>query len=195
MGRAVDTYITYQFIRILTLKWEEMPAYKYGIIDDKGKLLRKYSTLRTNDEKDSYTIFHRVVWNLKRILEKLPFGRTKLASYAAGLFLLKEKVDSKSQLENNFKDFLLEEGLDSLIEKEILKIELNDSVIKKGEYVLLINNFNQKEGDIIEVIEDTTPSHNIFGMDVYSAKLKKSGEDIMFSKNDVKRLLGGNHAY
>lgn len=195
MGRAVDTYITYQFIRILTLTWEEMPAYKYGIIDDKGKLLRKYSTLRTNDEKDSYTIFHRVVWNLKRILEKLPFGRTKLASYAAGLFLLKEKVDSKSQLENNFKDFLLEEGLDSQIEKEILKIELNDSVIKKGEYVLLINNFNQKEGDIIEVIEDTRPSHNIFGMDVYSAKLKKSGEDIMFSKNDVKRLLGGNHAY
>lgn len=195
MGRAVDTYITYQFIKILTSKWEDMPAYKHGIIDEKGKLLRKYSTLKNSEEKDSYTIFHRVVWNLKRILEKLPFGRTRLASYAAGLFLLKEKVDPRHEIENNFKDFLLEEGLDDKIEKKFKEFDLNDSVIKKGEYVLLINNFNQKEGDIIEVTEDSTPSHNIFGIEVYSGKIKKTGEDIMFSKNDVKRLLGGNHAY
>ena len=133
MGRAVDTYITYQFIKILTSKWEDMPAYKHGIIDEKGKLLRKYSTLKNSEEKDSYTIFHRVVWNLKRILENLPFGRTRLASYAAGFFLLKEKVDPRHEIENNFKDFLLEEGLDDKIEKKFKEFDLNDSVIKKGE--------------------------------------------------------------
>ena len=37
MSAIVDTYITYRIITTLTKDWDEQDAYKYGIIDKKGK--------------------------------------------------------------------------------------------------------------------------------------------------------------
>ena len=56
MSGIVDTYITYRIITILTKPWEEQDAYEFGIIDDKGKVLRKARELKTRKEKDSYTV-------------------------------------------------------------------------------------------------------------------------------------------
>ena len=92
-SRAFDTFITYKIISTLATEWEDMPAFEHGIIDKKGKLLRKSNTLKTNDEKGAYTLFHRLVFNLKRLIQKLPGGSSKLASYTAGLFLIKEQID------------------------------------------------------------------------------------------------------
>ena len=92
-SRAFDTFVTYKIISTLVTDWEDMPAFEHGIIDKKGKLLRKTNTLKTNDEKNSYTLFHRLVFNLKRLIQKLPGGSSKLASYTAGLFLIKEQID------------------------------------------------------------------------------------------------------
>ena len=192
MASAVDTFITYQFIKILTTKWEDMPAYKHGIIDEKGKLLKKYRTLKTNDEKNSYTIFHRVVWNLKRILEKLPFGRTRLASYAAGLFLLKEKVHPEHELQNKFTSFLVEEGLDEKFQDELCRTEVDNSLLHKGEYKLLINNFVHNPGDIIIVTADSSPVSILFGNIVYKGIMKETGDEILFTRKDVKRYRGGS---
>ena len=92
-SRAFDTFVTYKIISALVTDWEDMPAFEHGIIDKKGKLLRKTNTLKTNDEKNSYTLFHRLVFNLKRLIQKLPGGSSKLASFAGGLFLIKEEID------------------------------------------------------------------------------------------------------
>jgi len=92
-SRAFDTFITYKIISTLVTDWEDQPAFEHGIIDKKGKLLRKSNTLKTNDERNSYTLFHRLVFNLKRLIQKLPGGSSKLASYTAGLFLIKEQID------------------------------------------------------------------------------------------------------
>ena len=92
-SRAFDTFITYKIISTLVTDWEDQPAFEHGIIDKKGKLLRKSSSLKTNDERNSYTLFHRLVFNLKRLVQKLPGGSSKLASYTAGLFLIKEEID------------------------------------------------------------------------------------------------------
>ena len=92
-SRAFDTFITYKIISTLVTDWEDQPAFAHGIIDKKGKLLRKSNTLKTNDEKGAYTLFHRLVFNLKRLIQKLPGGSSKLASYTAGLFLIKEQID------------------------------------------------------------------------------------------------------
>ena len=97
-SRAFDTFITYKIISNLVTDWEDFPAFEHGIIDKKGKLLRKYNTLKTKDEKDSYTLFHRLIFNLKRLIQKLPGGSSKLASYAAGLFLIKEEIDTERLL-------------------------------------------------------------------------------------------------
>jgi len=92
-SRAFDTFVTYKIISQLVTDWEDMPAFEHGIIDKKGKLLRKHSSLKTTEEKESYTLFTRLIFNLKRLIQKLPGGSSKLASYTAGLFLIKEQID------------------------------------------------------------------------------------------------------
>ena len=92
-SRAFDTFVTYKIISTLVTDWEDMPAFEHGIIDNKGKLLKKTSQLKTKDEKEAFTLFHRLIFNLKRLIQKLPGGSTKLASYTAGLFLIKEEID------------------------------------------------------------------------------------------------------
>ncbi|HIE78848.1 MAG TPA: hypothetical protein EYP92_08620 [Candidatus Thioglobus sp.] len=90
MSQTIDIIYTYRFLKILTTPWEEMDAFKEGIIDEKGKQLKKLRELKTMNEKDAYTYFHRMVFNLKRLLNKLPGGDSKIASYGAALFLIKE---------------------------------------------------------------------------------------------------------
>ena len=94
-GRAIDLFVAYCFLRILTTPWKKTDAFKLGIIDEKGKILKKKNKLKGSEEKEAYTMFDRLVWKLKRLLEKISFGKTRIASYAAALWLIKE--------ENNFK--------------------------------------------------------------------------------------------
>ena len=95
MSSIVDTYITYRIIKTLTKDWDEQEAFKYGIIDKNGKVLRKSKELETKKEKDSYTILHRFVFNLKRLINKIPGGKTKIGSYAAAaVLLLKEEEEN-----------------------------------------------------------------------------------------------------
>ena len=106
-SRAFDTFLVYKIISTLATPWKEQEAYQYGIIDYKGKLLRKSNTLKTTDERKSYTLFHRLIFNLKRLLEKLPGGKTKLVSYAAGMFLVKEEIDME-RLMNEGEEYVEE---------------------------------------------------------------------------------------
>ena len=85
---AANLFFLYKFIRILTTPWKESEAYKLGIIDENGKILKKKAKLKTDEEKDAYTMMHRLVWKLKRLMEKIPFGKSRLASYAAALWLI-----------------------------------------------------------------------------------------------------------
>lgn len=91
---AVNTYLVFQFVRELTKDWTEMDAYELGIIDEKGNILKKSKDLVTNTERASYTMFHRLIWNIKKTLEALPGGASKLKSYAAAAWLLKENIEA-----------------------------------------------------------------------------------------------------
>jgi hypothetical protein len=88
---AVDLFITYKFVRLLVTPWKKTEAFDAGVIDDKGKLLIKVKD-QTNTQEKTYTIFHRLVFNIKRLMEKIPFGKSRIASYAAALYLLKEET-------------------------------------------------------------------------------------------------------
>jgi len=99
-ARIVDTYITYRIITILTKDWDEQEAYKYGIIDKKGKALRKSKELNGSKEKDSYTTLIRFIFNLKRIIEKIPGGRSKLGSYTAAALLFLKEEEERNEKEN-----------------------------------------------------------------------------------------------
>lgn len=70
-NRAVDLVITYRVIKLLVTPFEKQEAFKQGIIDKDGNVLKKYKTLKTRAEKKSYTILHRFIFNLKRILKRV----------------------------------------------------------------------------------------------------------------------------
>ena len=89
---AIELFLTYKFIRLLVTPWKKTDAFKEGVIDNKGKLLVKGENQRSAQKK-VYTLFTKLVFNLKRILEKVPFGKTAIGSYAAALFLIKENTD------------------------------------------------------------------------------------------------------
>ena len=99
MSAIVDTYITYRIIKILVTPWDEQDAYKLGIINDKGKVLKKYRELKTSKEKAAYTVLIRFVFNLKRILNQVPGGKSKFGSYAtAAVLLLKEEEENEKEI-------------------------------------------------------------------------------------------------
>ena len=96
MSALIDAYTTYRIFTTLTKPWKEQDAYEFGIIDDKGKVLRKARELKNRKEKDSYSILIRFIFNLKRLMEKLPGGKSKIGSYAiAAVVFLKEEEDDE----------------------------------------------------------------------------------------------------
>ena len=113
-NRAVDLVITYRVIKLLVTPFEKQEAFKYGIIDKDGKVLRKYRTLKTTAEKKSYTILHRFVFNLKRILQKVGLGG-RLGTFAVALATLlredKNYVEHKSLIESAVISYLKETDL------------------------------------------------------------------------------------
>lgn len=87
---AGNIYFVYQFLTKLTTPFEKTKAFELGIIDKNGKVLKKRSQLKSAEEKEAYTMTDTLIFNLKKILAKVPGGRTRFATFAAALFLLKE---------------------------------------------------------------------------------------------------------
>ena len=141
---AFDAVIVYQFIKLLATEWKETEAYKLGIIDDNGKVLRKRKTLKKQDEKNAFTVFHVLAFNLKKLLEKLPFGKTKLASFAAALILLREmdkdedeKWKDEEWLENQITQMFESSSTKfKHLEYEVLKEEVSASATTTGDVAL-----------------------------------------------------------
>jgi len=125
MSRLIDNLIAYRILTMLIKPFEDTQAYKLGIIDAKGKNLKKSSTLKTTAEKDAYNYLHRLVFNMKKIINKLPGGESKLKSLVAALFLVKEYYQSNdrttSLMEQRYNQILqmLDENV-YLVEEEIL---------------------------------------------------------------------------
>ncbi len=100
MGRAIDLLITYRVIKLLVTPFEKTKAFQLGIIDKAGKVLRKARTLKTSKEKTAYTLLHRFVFNLKRMIHLVPGGKSKIGTYAAALVMLLRE-DRENYLNSN----------------------------------------------------------------------------------------------
>ena len=86
-----NIYFVYQFLKKLVTPFEKTKAFELGIIDEKGKILKRRRDLKTKDEKEAYTLSDTLIWNIKKLLGKVPGGQSRIASYAAALFLIKEQ--------------------------------------------------------------------------------------------------------
>ena len=124
-SRGIDFLITYRVVKLLVTPFEKQEAYKFGIIDDKGKVLKKYKTLKLEKERKSYTLLHRFVFNLKRILQRVGLG-SKLGSFAVALALLikedKKFAEHKTLIEQTVIKYLKEENLYNEMLNEVREI-------------------------------------------------------------------------
>ena len=103
-----NIYFVYQFLKKLVTPFEKTDAFKLGIIDEKGKILKRRRDLETSEEKDAYNLSDTLIWNVKKLMGKIPGGKSRLASYAAALWLIKEQQDgykiTEEELELQFFD-------------------------------------------------------------------------------------------
>jgi len=206
MGRAVDLFVTYRFIKLLTTPFDKTEAFKLGIIDENGNRIMpdpvggvrqtKPATLGTTAEKNAYTILHKLIFNIKKIFSKVPGLRTKVGTYAAALFLLKdtfkESVDDPDMFEKEFMKYLKEEGheLDNTMSEEVIGF---GEVLPKGEYTLVNDILNKEEeeltakiGDKVETFEDEPPVDTILGVEIFPVIHMKTKEKIYVSLEDIK---------
>lgn len=107
--RFIDAAIVYRILRMLVTPFDKTDAYKLGIIDAKGKVLKKERDLNTTEQKQAYTLLHRLVFRLKRIIEKVPLENKKFLSFAAALALIRENYENGKEpidLESQFIESL-----------------------------------------------------------------------------------------
>lgn len=189
LTRASDLFYALRFLRLLTTEWKDTTAAKLGILDDTGKVIRRPKDLNTSEEKAAYTVFHRLVFNVKRLLNKVPGGKSKLASYAAALLLIKEETGI---------------GEDSIVSVLSEIVELDHSVnesywfekenkVCSGIYTLkesvafaLTGELMAKKGSHV-IIEDTTEANYCFGSTVYKATHKQTGQIVYVTAEDLCR--------
>ena len=202
MGRAIDLFVTYRFIKLLTTPFEKTDAFKLGIIDENGNRIKDKTTrkpvvvLNTSELKNAYTILHKLVFNIKKIFAKVPGLRTKVGTYAAALFLLKdtlrEHVSDPDVFEKEFMKYLKEQGyeLDDTISENVIGF---GEVLPKGDYVLVNDILNKEEeeltakkGDKVIAFEDESPVDTVLGVEIFPVIHVKSQEKIYVSLEDIK---------
>ena len=195
---AIDAFITFRFLKLLVTPFNKTEAFKFGIIDERGKVLRKYKTLERIEERKAYTILHRLVFNIKKLLEKLPGGKSRLASYAAALFLIKEHVneyhDSDGKLiEKEFYKYLKDNDLIEEEDGEIREeITFADKLLK-GTYKLVqdvgVDEDDKvvgKKGETVTVYADTVPTDSVMGQDVYKVIHDKTKDELLITIEDIE---------
>lgn len=83
MGRAIDLFVTYRFIKLLVTPFEKTDAYRLGIIDENGHRVMVTEPKRvgivqrtapkplsTSEERAAYTVLHNLYSTSKEFLQK-----------------------------------------------------------------------------------------------------------------------------
>ena len=79
-NRAVDLFVTYRFLKLLVTPFNKQDAFKLGIIDKNGKNLIKSKDLETEEQRQAFTLLHRLVFHCNRIMSKIPLVRTQIGT-------------------------------------------------------------------------------------------------------------------
>ena len=189
--RAADLAYTFRFIRMLVMDWKNWDAYKLGIIDENGK--RKKEVKLDNDErKSAYTPFIRLAANVKRLLSNIPGGGSKLGSFAAGLFLIKEYCNLTDKDLKKILEKCNIDSLDVLSEANSNWFLLEDKQMIPGVYrvketKILNKNFEEwvLPKDQIKISKDCFPVGDVFGLDIYEAIHVKTNQQVYITTNEI----------
>ena len=166
---VIDNYYSWKFIYLLTQKWEDTDAFKLGIIDDSGKQLKKIRQLKTSEEKASYTKFHKLVYKLKVMLEKVPFAKSTVGRYATAILLIKEELKTDTKyVEESFLTHVQE--CDTIIKESIHQIVLEEDI---DSFTEVFGMYFLTEDDDLNLVDEMVSTGGI-DMGAGSSKKKKN---------------------
>ena len=165
MGRVIDALIAYRVLKLLVTPFNRTKAFKFGIIDDKGKVLIKSKDLpNSGPQREAYTLLIRFVFNLKKLLAKVgirgPIGSAAAAAFAFFKEQHGENVEVEKVIYNHLKEqgfeFQLDENYGEPLIEGTYKVK-HDIYNSEGEVVININ----------ESVEFTETTDTIMGYDVF----------------------------
>ena len=189
--RAGDLVYTFRFLTLLVTPFDKTKAYETGIIDANGKRIKSVSK-DSEAYREYYTPFHRLVFNIKRLMEKAPGGSSRLASYAAALFLIKENY---SVSEKKILKSLSEAGIDptDLLAEESNWFVLESGQLSPGVYKLR----HEKEAHTVDLTflpnekvlvgEECMPIGEMFGINIYEATHMRSRQKVYVTSLELIR--------
>lgn len=192
LSAIADFAYAVRFLRLLTMPVEKTDAFKKGVIDKNYKVLVKGKE-RTTEQKNAYTVFHRIVFNLKRLIMKIPGGKSTVGSYAAAMLLIKEHT--------GMSDKKIVEIVEQVIGHKFEEVDLyeskwyqRDDELMPGTYMLLndtldLQNFESiiNAKTKIKVEDFTVPYGTLNGINIYEVKHIPTGQNIYVSNQDITR--------
>ena len=167
ISRAGDLFYAFRFLKLLVTPFDKTEAFKQGIVDKDGKILKKSKELRTDKEKSAYTVFHRLVFNIKRLLAKIPGGKSVIGRYGAALFLIKEHTGMSEEAIIKALEKFLDTDLSTEVIEENTWYQDGDQLIP-GTYTLTTDVTSLETGEIIALkknrvmVEDFLPPAGVF---------------------------------
>lgn len=204
--QIVDAIVAFKFLKLMTQDFEDTEAFKLGIVDKNGKILKKRKDLKMGAEKSAYTIFHTLVWNIKKLLRKIPLMKSKLGSYVASLFLLKEAVDKEYGIGHGDEtvrlilNHLIEQGVEN--DMNTLFESRFDDALGSGRYVAIREMISPSysvinPGDKIIVNESDFSFTHFLGVPLYKAIHEDSGEQIVIDRSSIaaQDTFAGQNVY
>ena len=164
MSRVIDALVAYRVLKLLVTPFNKTEAFRLGIIDEKGKVLKKSKTIKTDKERNAYTLLIRFVFNLKRMLSKIGIRGPLGSAAAAALAFFKEEHGENLEVEREVYKYLKEQGFEFEISENY------GEPLPEGTYKVKHDIYNL-DGDVVinmdESVEFTETTDTIMGYDVF----------------------------
>lgn len=189
---AADVVYTIRFLKLLVTKFEDTGAFKAGIIDKDGNRRKEFTTDKMDDReayRDHYTSFHRLVFNLKKLMAKVPGGSSVLARYGAALALIKEHGDLSDSNLQKLHEASGVDIMDVLLENSQWYV-LDNGHVGQGVYRMRNDSMTDsadelvRKGDQIRVLESNL-CHDILGISVFEGTHLRTGKRVLFTANEI----------
>lgn len=183
-----DTIYTYRFIKLLVTPFEETKAYQLGLIDKNGERTKK--KIENSTQRAALTPFHKLVFSIRKLMAVAPGGKSKLASYAAAWYLVKDNFKLK---EENIQKILKKAGYESKISL-IEDTEWNKNPsgqLRKGNYRTTNERLDNDKFYIIptnskvRVSENAEPVGSIFGISIYEVVHVNSNKKLYVTSGEL----------
>ena len=164
MSRVIDALVAYRVLKLLVTPFNKTKAFALGIIDEKGKVLKKSRQINRAEERNAYTLLIRFVFNLKRMLSKIGIRGPLGSAAAAAIAFFKEEHGDNPEVEREVYKYLKEQGFEFEISENY------GEPLPEGTYKVKHDIYNL-DGDIVinmnESIEFTGTTDTIMGYDVF----------------------------